>query len=70
MPKKGTLCWSCDNAFGGCSWSRESKPVPGWMAERRDIKAQRTVNGEWEPYDTESYFVRECPVYVSDRRRR
>ena len=26
------LCWRCGNACGGCSWSREFEPVPGWIA--------------------------------------
>lgn len=25
-----TLCWVCQNCFGGCSWSRDYTPVEGW----------------------------------------
>lgn len=41
-----TICWACANAVPdadgerGCSWSREGKPVEGWVAERRDIRIQ------------------------------
>ena len=27
---KVTLCWVCQNCFGGCSWSRDYTPVEGW----------------------------------------
>ena len=28
-----TLCWVCQNCFGGCSWSSEYIPVEGWKAK-------------------------------------
>lgn len=28
--KKDTLCWECQNATGGCSWSKNLTPVKGW----------------------------------------
>jgi len=30
---KGTLCWICKNATGGCSWSHDLVPVEGWTVE-------------------------------------
>ena len=30
---KVTLCWVCQNCFGGCSWSSEYIPVEGWKAK-------------------------------------
>ena len=27
-----SLCWYCDNALGGCSWSMDFEPVDGWDA--------------------------------------
>lgn len=53
-----TICWGCDNACGGCSWSREFKPVEGWTATRRDLLM---TNGT-----KESYIVHECPEFVPD----
>ena len=50
-----TLCWSCRNAYGGCSWSRRFVPVAGWTAERRDIRVCAGL--------VESYRVKECPEY-------
>ena len=47
-----TLCWGCGNAVPdaegerGCPWSREGKPVEGWVAERRDIRIQPKRPGE------------------------
>lgn len=42
-----TLCWVCQNCFGGCSWSRDYTPVEGW-------KAKKTPN---------SYLVLSCPSF-------
>ena len=59
-----TLCWSCKNAVGRCSWSEvdESKknrpikyePVNGWVA----VKTERG--------DYNSYVVLSCPEFVPD----
>lgn len=32
--KKDQLCWECKNACGGCEWSANLEPVPGWTAEK------------------------------------
>jgi hypothetical protein len=58
--QRRTKCWICKNAFGGCSWSREFKPVEGWTAERNDMK----VHNRWD----ESYIVDDCPEFVPDGR--
>lgn len=60
-----TICWTCQNALGGCSWSKTFKPVEGWKAERKDIK-NRT--GKMTTY-TESYKVISCPEYIEDEPR-
>lgn len=51
-----TKCWTCKNACGGCCWSREFKPVPGWKAEKTFIPSN--VGHE------ESYKIIECPEYI------
>ena len=59
---QGTLCWECAHAAPlvdgsrGCPWSEDIVPVPGWIADRRDI----SQNPE---HSRESYFVHECPLY-------
>ena len=64
-----TICWACANAVPdeegtrGCSWSREGKPVEGWVAERRDILIQATSPGG-EKKRIESYQVITCPEFV------
>ena len=52
-----TKCWDCANANAGCEWSKEGKPVKGWIATY--IKANGT-----KPYDT--YFVHDCPQFKRD----
>lgn len=46
-------CWTCRNACGGCSWSREFAPVKGWTATATDIPE----NGEHHA----SFHVIACP---------
>ena len=59
--EKGQLCWTCKNACNsGCSWSRELKPVEGWIAERCDLNMWHFGNGT-------SYRVYSCPEYVNDQ---
>ena len=52
--KEMQLCWDCANASGGCAWSSESIPVPGWTATLADR------NGE------ASYAVTDCPEFRRD----
>lgn len=63
--KPQTLCWGCANATGGCCWSDywKHRPVPGWKAERNDIRINSGLSAE-------SYIVYECPEYVPDGHRR
>ena len=51
-------CWTCKNACGRCEWSREFKPVPGWIAEKTFIES----NGEY----ADSYKIIYCPKYIHD----
>lgn len=63
--KPATLCWSCERAIGGCSWSKAKNPQPvkGWKAEPTKI---RVSFGE----SIDSYLVGECPLYVPDKRKK
>ena len=55
-----TLCWHCQNACGGCSWSRSFTPVNGWKVKESALQA----------YDTgrivKSYHVISCPEFLAD----
>ena len=52
MNKANTLCWDCENYIGGCSWTKDFKPVEGW-------KAEEVTNSN----NTDTYLVRECPQF-------
>lgn len=54
--RKETLCWTCKNACGGCSWSQSFTPVEGWDATETVLKC---AEGE-----ETSYFVSGCPLYI------
>ena len=53
-----SLCWSCKNCFGGCSWAESFEPVEGWRAERTIIKYFNTK--------IPSFLVRDCPRFAVD----
>jgi len=60
--KRQTLCWDCENACGGCSWSDHWKhtPVEGWTAKRTRLRMDKDDYGD-------SYIVIECPEFKRDR---
>ena len=47
-----TLCWSCKNCIGGCSWSEKFEPVKGWEATKTFIASDKS----------NSYMVHKCVV--------
>ena len=60
--KKETLCWTCQNACGNCSWSSNLVPVDGWKARNTKVKSHPTYYN--------SFFVEECPEYSKDKVRK
>lgn len=57
------ICWTCQNACGGCSWSSEFIPVKGWKAKPTKLKVQ-------EGLFSDSYNILYCPEYVPDEEER
>lgn len=55
-----SLCWDCAHAVGGCCWSSDFVPVPGWNALERPIMAN---NGT---YSSTSFMVMECPQFRAE----
>lgn len=55
-PKCGQLCWRCENATGGCSWSKELKPVNGWKA----IEVKRDAD------EGDTYKILYCPLFKEE----
>lgn len=55
--EQNTICWTCKNACGGCSWSQamEHTPVPGWKAKPVKLRQNKGY--------ADSYIVEECPQY-------
>lgn len=51
--KNETLCWTCQNACCGCSWSKSFTPVEGWEAKPSE----------------DSFFVINCPQFIPDEER-
>lgn len=52
------LCWRCKNACGGCKWSKELKPIDGWVAEF-------TIVGD-SMGSFSSYKIKKCPEFIRD----
>lgn len=63
--RESSICWECDNACGGCSWSRSFTPVEGWTAvisPKADCPSKEAIRRiPW-------YLVRTCPEFVQDPR--
>ena len=69
---KANICFDCQKACGGCSWSEidpntgrpRFEPVPGWTAK----KVKQRVNTYkvcWE----DTYHITACPEFVPDEKR-
>lgn len=66
--KRGNICFDCENALCGCSWSAldpvtgkpQFKPVPGWTAEPVVIQEK---NGSYR-YKWDTYCITACPQFV------
>lgn len=54
------LCWDCKKATGGCSWSKNFIPVPGWTATPAVIKS---TSGRNNVMITETYSITACPEF-------
>lgn len=52
-----TLCWFCERACGGCSWSDKLEPVAGWNAEKTKILITKGTN-------IDSFIVKDCPLFI------
>lgn len=46
------LCWYCKNATGGCSWSKNFTPVPGWDAKYIERASAAPT-----------YSIKDCPLF-------
>lgn len=51
------ICWSCGNATGGCPWSHNLTPVPGWEAKEVVVK-------EDDGYIFRTYKIIKCPGFI------
>ena len=64
VKKHYQLCWRCEKACGGCSWSRDFTPVPGWKAKpTKIISYTANENGGRKKYYMDSYEIHECPEF-------
>ncbi len=65
-PRKIQLCWECQNALGGWSWSKNFTPVPGWKAKK--VYLRHATRGWLDRVET--YKVIECPEFRKDKKKR
>ena len=56
----GNICFFCRKACGGCSWSRDFTPVPGWTAKK---VMQRICRGRVRTWE-QTYKITACPQFV------
>lgn len=53
------ICWDCQRACGGCSWSRSYTPVAGWAAELSVV-----IDKDGDFY---SYNIKSCPEFIEEK---
>ena len=58
VPKHSTLCWDCEKAGGGCSWSKSFTPVEGWTAIPTKVRSDSLSIRHIDSFD-----VYECPEF-------
>lgn len=60
------ICWGCQKACGGCSWSQSLTPVEGWEAE--EIPYMMYHGSGYTVAST--YHITKCPEFVRDEPRK
>lgn len=68
------LCFRCQKACGGCSWSEldpvtrkpRFEPVPGWTAKKILLNVGRSRK---KRHIIETYHITACPEFVPDEER-
>ena len=61
---KANICFDCQNACGGCSWSMSFEPIPGWTAK----KVKQKITGKTAQW-VDTYHITACPEFVPDDNR-
>lgn len=59
------LCWQCEKAFDGCSWSREGIPPKGAKHE----KIERKMHNH-EPETHDGFYIYECNEFEPEQTKR
>ena len=49
------LCLKCERYNGKCSWSKDGKPIKGWVATEVELTTENT--------EEKFYVVSECPKF-------
>jgi hypothetical protein len=62
--RKTNICFDCDRACGGCSWSRNFEPVPGWTAQKVSLNMGNSARRK-QRY-TITYSITACPLFTPD----
>lgn len=69
------ICFDCQKACGGCSWSAidpvtlkpKFEPVPGWTAKKVTLKTGHSHCKDWY---VKTYHITDCPEFVPDVKRK
>lgn len=56
------ICFNCQRALGGCSWSKSFIPVEGWTATPTTTSG---CNGG-KVTRIETFDIRACPLFLQD----
>ena len=62
------LCWDCASACGGCEWSDQLEPDPGWDATPTSRVLKVGGKGKGGTRVASSFVIRSCPKFRRDTR--
>ena len=57
------ICFDCEKAVCGCSWSKDFTPVPGWTATPVRRKVWAKIDGRNEEHYLDTYAITACPLF-------
>lgn len=57
------ICFDCEKACGGCSWSESFTPVPGWTATPVRRKVWTKIDGKFQEHYCDTYSITACPLF-------
>ena len=67
---RANICIDCEKACGGCSWSKDFTPVPGWTATPVVRRVWTKLDKKKIVHNCETYSITACPLFERTKPRK